>query len=89
MPNTIRELFGIFSGRQLRESGSDSETNRSLIKYDRNKVESNLDKLKDGESSSFEESFSEYVKNLDNELKKNDNYSNKEDLIREIFTDEV
>lgn len=70
MPNTIRELFGIFSSRQLRESGSDSETNRSLIKYDRNKVESNLDKLKDGESSSFEESFSEYVKNLDNELKK-------------------
>lgn len=90
MPKSIQELFGIFgSGRKLRESGIDSDPNRSLIKYENNSGISNLDKLKDGESSSFEEAFSEYAKNFDDELKINDNYSNNDELIRDVFRDGV
>lgn len=92
MPNPIREFFGIFSSdRRLRESGTVSDPNRSLIRYERKEIESNLDKQQDGESSSFDEAFIDYIKQYkaESESVLKDSDFNREELIREVFKDDV
>lgn len=84
MIGLFQTFFGIFN-QELRVSGTGSGTGKELVLHD--KLNERLYIAHSGNSSSFDESFPDYVQTLREQTTQIEPNSNNNEIINEVFKD--